>query len=188
MGNTVDINMLQVTPTESANSTKRTYLPAELYLPEWARDTEFFRNMCILLNYTENSLLGYSNPKYAMIEQCYKDIVFKYKDIMQLSEEALKAMLYEAGFSDILDALELSLEQLQMFVLYLPLFKALKGTDIGFNQVLSLLSHSYTLKTSITNPTELDNYTYELELITFLNVGFKANIASKLAKFSRSYV
>ena len=172
----------------SRESNKRTFLPAELYLPEWARDTEFFRNICILLNYLENSLKDFSNPKYAMIEQAYKDIGFKYKDIMQLSEDALKSMLIENGFGSILDLFDMPLDKLQMFVLYLPLFKALKATDVGFNLLLSLIAYDFELETWLDNPTQLDEYTYNITFITFLNVGFDSSIISKFIKFSRTYV
>lgn len=177
-------------PIISGNSTsnKRTFLPAELYLPEWARDTEFFRDICILLNYVENSIKDFSNPKYAMIEQAYKDIGFKYKDIMQLSEDALKCMLVENGFGTILDLLELPLDKLQMFTLYLPLFKALKGTDEGFRLLLSLISYDFEIETWLDNPEQLDAYTYNIVFMTFMNVGFDSSIISKFAKFSRTYV
>lgn len=179
---------LQSILQSSQNNTKRTYLPAELYLPTWARDTEFFRDICILLAYLENSLKDYSNPKYAMIEQAYKDIGFKYKDILQLSEDALKAMLVENGFGAILDLFDMPLEKLQMFVLYLPLFKALKGTDTGFNQLLKLIAYDFKLETWLDNPAQLDEYTYNITFITFLNVGFDSSIISKFIKFSRTYV
>lgn len=167
---------------------KRVFLPTELYLPEWARDTEFFRCIAILLNYLEDSLKDFSNPKYAEVAQYYKDIAFKYKDIMQLSEESLRAMLIENGFSAILDLFELTLDKLQMFCLYLPLFKAMKGTDIGFNQLLTLIAYDFELETWLDNPAELDEYTYNITFITFLNVGFDSSIISKFIKFSRSYV
>lgn len=167
---------------------KRTFLPAELYLPEWANDTEFFRDICILLAYLENSLKDFSNPKYAEIEQYYKDIAFKFKDIMQLSEDALKAMIIENGFGSILDLFNLSLERLQMFTLYLPLFKALKGTEEGFKLLLSMLSYNLETVSWVDNPQELEEYTYNIAAITFLNVGFDADILTKLVKFSRTYV
>lgn len=176
-----------ITPTNS-DETARTFLPSELYLPEALRDTEFFRDICLLLDYLQNSIKDYSNPKYAMIEQAYKDIAFKYKDIMQVSEESLKAMLIENGFSAILETLELSLEQLQMFVLYLPLLKIMKGTDEGYKLLLSLITFDYEIETWLDNPQELDEYTYNLKFITILNTGFDSNIVKKFVKFSRSYV
>jgi hypothetical protein len=166
----------------------RTFLPTEAYLPDWAKETEFFNDIVTLLNYTENSLSDYSNPKYAEVEQCYKDIIYKYKDIMQLSEDALKAMLIEHGFSAILDLFEMSLEMLQMFVLYLPLFKALKGTDVGYRQLLSMISYDYDIVTWLEDPEHLDEYTFNMTWITFLNVGFDSSILKKFIKFSRSYV
>lgn len=188
MADNIGIFNLAPAVTTVNNSGKRTFLPAELYMPEWARETEFFNNIAILLNYLENSLKDFSNPKYAEIEQFYKDIAFKYKDIMQLSEDALKAMLIENGFSAILDLFELSLDKLQMFVLYLPLFKALKGTDVGFQQLLTMIAYDFELETWLDNPKELDEYTYNITFITFLNVGFDSSIISKFVKFSRSYV
>lgn len=188
MADNIGIFNLAPAVTTVNNSDKRTFLPAELYMPEWARETEFFNNIAILLNYLENSLKDFSNPKYAEIEQFYKDIAFKYKDIMQLSEDALKAMLIENGFSAILDLFELSLDKLQMFVLYLPLFKALKGTDVGFQQLLTMIAYDFELETWLDNPKELDEYTYNITFITFLNVGFDSSIISKFVKFSRSYV
>lgn len=179
---------LQSIVQTTTQSNKRTFLPTELYLPEWARDVEFFRDISIILSYLENSIKDFSNPKYAMIEQAYKDIGFKYKDIMQLSEDALKAMLVENGFGAILDLFEMPLEKLQMFVLYLPMFKALKGTDIGFQQLLKLLTYDFELETWLDNPTQLDEYTYNITFITFLNVGFDSRIISKFVKFSRTYV
>ena len=177
-----------IKPTINSSYDKRTFLPAELYLPEYAREAEFFRNLCILIDYLENSLKDFSNPKYAMIEQAYKDIVFKYRDILQLSEDALKAMLIENGFGAILDMLELPLEKLQMFVLYLPLFKALKGTDVGFRQLLELLSYDYEIESWVEKPTELEEYTYNMRFITLENSGFDSKIVSKFIKFSKSYV
>ena len=179
---------LQSIVQTTTESNKRTFLPTELYLPEYARDTEFFRDISIILSYLENSIKDYSNPKYAMIEQAYKDIGFKYKDIMQLSEDALKAMLIENGFGAILDLFDMPLEKLQMFVLYLPMFKALKGTDEGFRQLLKLIAYDFELETWLDNPAELDEYTYNITLITFLNVGFDSKIISKFIKFSRTYV
>ena len=179
---------LQSDAQTSSQSDKRTFLPTELYLPEYARDTEFFRDISIILSYLENSIKDFSNPKYAMIEQAYKDIGFKYKDIMQLSEDALKAMLIENGFGAILDLFEMPLEKLQMFVLYLPMFKALKGTDVGFQQLLKLLAYDFELETWLDNPTQLEEYTYNIIFITLLNVGFDSKIISKFIKFSRTYV
>lgn len=180
-------NLQSVVQTTS-QSNKRAFLPTELYLPEYARDTEFFRDISIILSYLENSIKDFSNPKYAMIEQAYKDIGFKYKDIMQLSEDALRAMLIENGFGAILDLFEMPLEKLQMFVLYLPMFKALKGTDVGFQQLLKLIAYNFELETWLDNPAELDEYTYNITFITFLNVGFDSRIISKFVKFSRTYV
>ena len=174
--------------TTSDTASKRTYIPTELYLPEWARTTEFFRNICIVIDYLENSLKDYSNPKYAKIEQAYKDIGFKYKDILQLSEDALKMMLIENGFGSILDLLDMSIERLQMFVLYLPLFKALKGTDEGFKLLLSMVAYDFEIETWLDNPAQLDEYTYNIVFITFMNVGFDSSIISKFIKFSRTYV
>lgn len=182
-----DTVTLETTAVEDL-SNKRTYLPIELYLPEELRETEFFQAISILINYTENNLSGFSNEKYAEIEQAYRDIGFKYKNIMALSEDALRAQLKENGFEAILDMLDMPLEQLQMFVLYLPLFKALKGTDIGFNQILKLLSFDYELTSWLDDPVNLEDFTYELTLITFLNVGFGADIVRRLSNFSRSYV
>lgn len=174
--------------TTSDTASKRTYIPTELYLPEWARTTEFFRNICIVIDYLENSLKDYSNPKYAKIEQAYKDIGFKYKDILQLSEDALKMMLIENGFGSILDLFDMSIERLQMFVLYLPLFKALKGTDEGFKLLLSMVAYDFEIETWLDNPAQLDEYTYNIVFITFINVGFDSSIISKFIKFSRTYV
>ena len=174
--------------TTSDTASKRTYIPTELYLPEWARTTEFFRNICIVIDYLENSLKDYSNPKYAKIEQAYKDIGFKYKDILQLSEDALKMMLIENGFGSILDLFDMSIERLQMFVLYLPLFKALKGTDEGFKLLLSMVAYDFEIETWLDNPAQLDEYTYNIVFITFMNVGFDSSIISKFIKFSRTYV
>lgn len=174
--------------TTSDTASKRTYIPTELYLPEWARTTEFFRNICIVIDYLENSLKDYSNPKYAKIEQAYKDIGFKYKDILQLSEDALKMMLIENGFGSILDLFDMSIERLQMFVLYLPLFKALKGTDEGFKLLLSMVAYDFEIETWLDNPAQLDEYTYNIVFITFMNVGFDSSIISKFTKFSRTYV
>lgn len=184
--NTLKYSLDLVTTADTENV--RTYIPTELYLPEWARTTEFFRNICIVIDYLENSLKDFSNPKYAQIEQAYKDIGFKYKDIMQLSEDALKTMLIENGFGAILDLFELSIERLQMFTLYLPLFKALKGTDKGFNLLLSLIAYDFELETWLDNPQELEEYTYNIVFITFLNQGFDSSIVSRFIKFSRTYV
>lgn len=184
--NTLKYSLNLVTTPDTENT--RTYLPTELYLPEWARTTEFFRNICIVIDYLENSLKDVSNPKYAQIEQAYKDIGFKYKDIMQLSEDALKVMLIENGFGAILNLFDLSVDRLQMFVLYLPLFKALKGTDEGFRLLLSLVAYDFELETWLDNPTELDEYTYNIVFITFLNAGFDSKIVSRFVEFSRTYV
>lgn len=184
--NNTEFSLDLVTTSDTAN--KRTYIPTELYLPEWARTTEFFRNICIVIDYLENSLKDYSNPKYAKIEQAYKDIGFKYKDILQLSEDALKMMLIENGFGSILDLFDMSIERLQMFVLYLPLFKALKGTDEGFKLLLSMVAYDFEIETWLDNPAQLDEYTYNIVFITFMNVGFDSSIISKFTKFSRTYV
>lgn len=184
--NNVTYSLDLITTTELQN--KRTFIPTELYLPEWARTTEFFRNICIVIDYLENSLKDVSNPKYAQIEQAYKDIGFKYKDIMQLSEDALKTMLIENGFGAILELFDLSIDRLQMFVLYLPLFKAMKGTDEGFRLLLSLIAYDFKLKTWLDNPTKLDEYTYNIVFITFLNQGFDSSIVSRFVQFSRTYV
>ena len=184
--NNVTYSLDLITTTELQN--KRTFIPTELYLPEWARTTEFFRNICIVIDYLENSLKDVSNPRYAQIEQAYKDIGFKYKDIMQLSEDALKTMLIENGFGAILELFDLSIDRLQMFVLYLPLFKAMKGTDEGFRLLLSLVAYDFELETWLDNPTKLDEYTYNIVFITFLNQGFDSSIVSRFVQFSRTYV
>lgn len=184
--NNVTYSLDLITTTELQN--KRTFIPTELYLPEWARTTEFFRNICIVIDYLENSLKDVSNPKYAQVEQAYKDIGFKYKDIMQLSEDALKTMLIENGFGAILELFDLSIDRLQMFVLYLPLFKAMKGTDEGFRLLLSLIAYDFELETWLDNPTKLDEYTYNIVFITFLNQGFDSSIVSRFVQFSRTYV
>ena len=44
--NNVTYSLDLITTTELQN--KRTFIPTELYLPEWARTTEFFRNICIV--------------------------------------------------------------------------------------------------------------------------------------------
>lgn len=184
--NNVTYSLDLITTTELQN--KRTFIPTESYLPEWARTTEFFRNICIVIDYLENSLKDVSNPKYAQVEQAYKDIGFKYKDIMQLSEDALKTMLIENGFGAILELFDLSIDRLQMFVLYLPLFKAMKGTDEGFRLLLSLITYDFELETWLDNPTKLDEYTYNIVFITFLNQGFDSSIVSRFVQFSRTYV
>ena len=176
-----------ITPTET-NSTSRVFLPPELYLPEWARDTEFFRCMTILLDYLQNSLKDLSNPKYAIVEQAYKDIGFKYKDIMQTSEESLKAMLIENGFGKILEIFNLSLTQLQMLALYLPLLKIMKGTDEGYRLFLSLFASEFEIETWLDNPQELEEYTFNILFISWINVGLSANMVKNFIEFSRSYV
>lgn len=169
-------------------SNKRTFLPSELYLPEWARETEFFRNICILINYVEDSLKDFSNAKYAEVAQAYKDLVFLYRDMTQLSEEAIRMLLRENGFSAILDVLDIEFEKLQMLAIYLPLFKALKGTDTGFRLLLKVISHDFEIINWLEDSKNLDEYTYNVTFITFINAGFAASIASNFAKFSRSYV
>lgn len=177
-----------ITPTQSSNSNIRTFLPTELYLPEWARSTEFFRDIIILLNYTENSLLNFSNPKYAIVEQAYKDIAFKYKDIMQVSKEELQHLIVENGFGYILNALDLPLDRLQVIVLYIPLFKMLKGTDEGYKLLLSVIAKNVEIETWLDNPQELDEYTYNITSIAFINTGFNYNIITKFIEFSKNYV
>ena len=176
-----------ITPTKSM-STSRTFLPPELYLPEWARDTEFFRCMTILLDYVQNSLKDISNPKYAMIEQAYKDIGFKYKDILQTSEECLKAMLAENGFGKILEIFKLSLEQLQMITLYLPLLKIMKGTDEGYRLFLSLFASDFEIETWLDNPQELEEYTFNILFVSWVNVGLSSDFVNNFIEFSRTYV
>ena len=56
--NTTKFSLNLVTTEDKKN--KRTFLPAEAYLPEWARETEFFRNICIVIDYLENSLKALS--------------------------------------------------------------------------------------------------------------------------------
>lgn len=170
------------------NANKRTYLPIEMYIPQELRTKEFFVANSILVNYTENNLIGFSNEKYAMIEQAYRDIGFKYKNIMELSEDALMAELTENGFGDIIEVFNLPLEKLQMLVLYLPLFKMLKGTDVGFNLVMSLISYDYKLTSWLEDRENLEEFTYELTFVTLLNVGFSSQVLNKLRKFARSYV
>lgn len=170
------------------NANKRTYLPIEMYIPQELRTKEFFKANSILIDYTENNLIGFENPKYAMIEQAYRDIGFKYKNIMELSEDALIAELKENGFGEIVEVFNLPLEKLQMLVLYLPLFKMLKGTDAGFNLILSLISYDYKLTSWLEDRENLEEFTYELTFVTLLNVGFSAQVLSKLRKFARSYV
>lgn len=170
------------------NANKRTYLPIEMYIPEELRTKEFYKANSILINYTENNLIGFSNEKYATIEQAYKDIGLKYKNIIELSEDALKAELVENGFGDIIDVFDLPIDRLQMLVLYLPLFKMLKGTYVGFNLVLNLIAYDYQLTSWLEDRENLEEFTYELTFVTLLNVGFGPEILSKLIKFSRSYV
>lgn len=166
----------------------RTYLPFDMYLPEELKDNEFFTAMRIMIDYTENNLLGFSKEKYAMIEQAYRDIGFKYKDIMKISEEALRDRLKEDGFEIILNLLDFDIEKLRMFVLYLPLFKALKGTDIGFNLIIDQISHDYIITSHLDDPVNIEEFTYEFTILTFVNQGFDANIIKNLAKFSRGYI
>lgn len=180
--NTLSIN------TTSTTDTARTFLPSELYLPEWARDTEFFRCIVILLDYLQNSLKDISNPKYAMIEQAYKDIGFKYKDIMQTSEESLRAMLIENGFGKIIEIFKLSLSQIQMLTLYLPLLKIMKGTDEGYRLFLSLFANEFELETWLDNPQELEEYTFNILFISWINVGLSSDMVTNFIEFSRSYV
>lgn len=179
-------NSSSVTTTDT--STKRVFIPSETYLPEYARDEEFFRNICILIDYLEDALQDFSNPKYAGVAQAYKDIGFKYRDIMQVSEDALKKMLSEHGFGAILDLFDLPFEKLQMFALYLPLFKALKGTDEGFRLLLELISYDFELTSWLDDPANLEEYTYNITFVTFLNVGFDSEIVQKFIKFSRTYI
>lgn len=178
---------VSITPAKTS-STSRTFLPSDFYLPEWARDTEFFRCMTILLDYLQNSLKDLSNPKYAMIEQAYKDIDFKYKDIMQTSEEGLRAMLIENGFGKILEIFKLSLKQIQMLTLYLPLLKIMKGTDAGYRLFLSLFANDFEIETWLDNPQELEEFTFNILFISWVNVGLSANMVNNFIEFSRSYV
>lgn len=169
-------------------SNKRTFLPTELYLPEWANSTEFFRAITTLINYVEDSLKDMSNEKYAKIANYYRDIFFKYKNVDMLSEDALRSIIRENGYGLILDLLDLDETKLKLLFIYMPLFKVLKGTDIGYRELLKLISYDFEIETWIDNPEELDEYTYNITFITFLNTGFDASIVKNFVKLSRFYV
>lgn len=169
-------------------SDKRTFLPVEEYLPAWTLKTEFFNNIIILLNYLEDSLKDFSNPKYAQVAEFYKDIYFKYKNIDLLTEDEIKAIMKENGYGLLLETLDMDLDKLKTLVIYLPLFKLLKGTDEGYRLLLKVIAYDFEIETWLDNPQELDEYTYNITYITFLNTGFGSEIINNFIKLSRFYV
>lgn len=169
-------------------SEKRIFLPTEAYLPAWATETEFFNDIIILLNYLENSLKDFSSPKYAQIAAFYKDIFFKYKNIDLLTETEIRQIIREQGYGLIIDMLDVDLEKLKVILTYIPLFKILKSTDVGYRFLLGIISYEFEIETWLDNPQDLDEYTYNIVLITFLNTGFDSSIINNFVKLSRFYV
>lgn len=85
----------------------------------------------------------YAYDKYAN----YDDIKYKYRDILSLNEDAVRAIVYEFGFSYILDVFELTqgISNINIILGFLSAIHALKGHRSGLELVFQLFGLDYTL-------------------------------------------
>lgn len=109
-------------------------------LPSNLKDTDLFGKIVDLLN---NLMSDYGNT-IAQIKKAYLDTLYKISDYNQISYGAKLTYLEDQGYGYIMDALELSEDQLVKLIIFLDLIYVLKGTIPGLKLVLDTLSINAT--------------------------------------------
>lgn len=150
------------------------------FIPKKLQNNSVLSKIAELLNY----LISVETDNLNEILKAYNDVYYKYKDITQLSEDMLKELLSELGFSYILDLFTLTKVELIAFLKYLNLIAALKGTTNGVKLVLQLLNFNFAYElwyeqTPIGRP-----FTATVRITT---TDYDSILLSKLNKFFRQY-
>lgn len=165
---------------------KKIYYKPEIFLSDYDLEKEIIAQTNELIDYL-NGGSDISKSKYFALQQTYIDVLNKYKDVMSLSEQALKDIIDEYGYSYLSNLFDLSKERLQMLVLYLPLIEMLKATKTGLELIFAVLGLTLTIQEWWENPSNLEILSYIL-YIDLVNVPVDSSVADRVLEFSRQYV
>ena len=109
------------------------------YLPKyWAQTPLYAEKIIPLLDH----LLSVDSPYADKLALAYYDIINKFTDPEDLTEESAKALIRELGYGYILDLLSTSESNIKKILFLLPLIHYLKDTRHGLEVVFSLLPSS----------------------------------------------
>ena len=160
----------------------------EYQLPNSAKQ-ELHEVVASIADYLHGLKAGPEEEKYKALMQRGIDIMNKYTDISTLSEEALKAIIAENGYSYITDLLTLNTEQLRGIVYYLPLIQSLKGSMPGLRLMLSTFCDALTITEWWEDETgSMPPYTMMIDVIRLKNMQIKSNIQEAIIRFCGEYV
>ena len=159
------------------------------YLPKyWAQTPLYAEKIIPLLDH----LLSVDSPYANKLALAYYDIINKFMDPEDLTEESAKALIRELGYGYILDLLSTSESNIKKILFLLPLIHYLKDTRQGLEVVFSLLQASdKPVNTKIhvwyeENPVlEEDTFTIDSDIdLATVNADF----FEKFDRFIRKYV
>lgn len=159
------------------------------YLPKyWAQTPLYAEKIIPLLDH----LLSVDSPYADKLALAYYDIINKFTDPEDLTEESAKALIRELGYGYILDLLSTSESNIKKILFLLPLIHYLKDTRQGLEVVFSLLQASdKPVNTKIhvwyeENPVlEEDTFTIDSDIdLATVNADF----FEKFDRFIRKYV
>lgn len=159
------------------------------YLPEyWAQTPLYAEKVIPLLDH----MLSVESPYADKLALAYFDILNKYQNPDDMTDESIRAYVREQGYGYVLDLLSLTSDSLQTLLFLLPLIHYLKDTNKGIETVFSLLQAAdKEVKTKVTAWHETvpvgveDTFTIEtdINLATVDSTFFE-----KFDKFIRKYV
>lgn len=109
------------------------------YLPKYWATTPLYAEKIIPLL---DNMLSVGSKHADKLALAYFDIINKYQNPEEMTDEAIKAYVKEQGYGYILDLLSTSSDNLQRLLFVLPLIAYLKDSKKGLEVVLSLLQTS----------------------------------------------
>lgn len=159
------------------------------YLPQtWSQTPLYAEKIIPLLDH----MLSVGSPEADKLALAYYDIINKYTNPEDMTEESIKEYIKDHGYGYILDLLQLTDDNLTSLLFLLPLIHILKSTQKGLEVVLSLLQASN--KSSVMKITpwyqadpiaEEDTFTIETDInLSTINSSF----FDKFDIFIRKYV
>lgn len=146
------------------------------FLPKEVAEDDLFIKLIELIDYLE----------IAEIEEA-SVVKNRTKDPAALSGDVIQELVAEYGYSYIIDAFNLSDEELSAFISYLPLLQLMKGSRAGLELAFRLLKASI----AITEWWEMDPigdpHTFSADLDIDLST-YRPDTVSKLREFFRHYI
>jgi hypothetical protein len=158
----------------------------ETFLLDHDLEKELFQQAVELINYV-NGNSTVSDDRYVYLKQMYLDILFKYKDVQQISYQAAVDRIKEAGYDYLLSLFTLTEQNLKVLVSYLPMIQQMKGSRPGLQLIFDILNIGFVITEWWEDPNNLDILSYILS-VEIINQEVNTRVVSNLHALSRNYV